>query len=419
MEPQLIRHLAVALGIGLVIGLERGWRERAIESGVRSLGLRSFALTGLLGGTVGLLAESYGPWLLGFAIAGLAGFVAAVYLEGSRARGDRGATTEIALLVTFTLGALAAADHELEAAGAGVVTALLLGAKAPLHAFVSKLDARELNATLQLLLVAVVLLPLLPDRGMGPWEAVNPRQVGVLALLIAGLSFAGYIAVRWLGGERGTLVTALLGGLTSSTAVTVAFARAARATPERAALLAAGIGLASSMMALRVGVVVGLVAPDVVLALAPVLAALALTPMLAAAYTVVRGVAQADETALPLHNPLELKAAVGWAGLLALLSVLARGLYVWLGSAGVFALAAVSGLADADAVALSVARMVPESLDAASAARAVSVAVLANTLAKAFLAALLGGRALALRAAAILLATFAAGALAGLLLWNH
>jgi uncharacterized membrane protein (DUF4010 family) len=417
MEQEMIRHLAVALGIGLLIGLERGWQSRDAEIGVRSLGLRSFGLAGLLGGVVGVLSESFGPWVLGFGFAGLAGFVALVYLEGSRASGDRGATTEIALLVTFALGALAAAGHEIEAAGAAVVTALLLGAKTPLHAFVARLDERELMATLQLLLAALVLLPLLPDRGMGPWEAVNPRSVGLLALLIAGLSFAGYVAVRWLGGERGTLVTALLGGLTSSTAVTVAFARAARATPERATLLGAGVGLASSMMALRVAVVVSLVAPEVGRELALPLTALALTPVLAAFVAVAHGNSLGDGTALPLRNPLELQAALGWAALLALLSLLTRALHVWLGSAGLFALAAVSGLADVDAIGLSLARMVPESLDAETAARAIALAALANTLAKGALSALLGGRALAFRGGAILLATFVAGALASLLHW--
>jgi uncharacterized membrane protein (DUF4010 family) len=412
MDQELIRHLGVSLALGLLVGVERGWRTRGAPEGVRSLGMRSFGLAGLLGGVICALTQVQGPWLLGLAFLGLAGFTAVTYLESSRVSGDRGATTEIALLVTFALGALAATGYEIEAAGAAIVTSLLLGAKTPLHAFVERLDERELMATLQLLLAAVVLLPLLPDRGMGPWQALNPRSVGLLALLIAGLSFGGYVAVRWLGGSRGTLVTALLGGLTSSTAVTVAFARAARATPERAALLGAGIGLASSMMALRLGLMVSLVAPGLALELALPLLALAATPMLAAIFVIVRGDAPGDGAALPLRNPLELQAALGWAALLAALSLLSRALYVWLGPAGLFVLAVISGLADVDAIGLSLARMVPASIDAETAARAIACAALANTFAKGMLAALLGGRALALRGGAILLATFAAGVLA-------
>ncbi len=412
MDQELIRHLAVALAIGLLVGVERGWRTRAAEPGIRSLGMRSFGLVGLLGGVICALAEQQGPWLLGLAFLGLAGFTAATYFESSRASGDRGATTEIAFLVTFALGALAATGYEIEAAGAAIVTSLLLSAKTPLHAFIERLDERELMATLQLLLAAVVLVPLLPDRGIGPWGALNPRSVGLLALLIAGLSFAGYVAVRWLGGSRGTLVTALVGGLTSSTAVTVAFARAARATPERAALLGAGIGLASSMMALRLGLAVSLIAPELAFDLALPLLALAATPMLAAILVARRGDAWEGGAALPLRNPLELQAALGWAALLAALTLLSRALYVWLGATGLFVLAVVSGLADVDAIGLSLARMVPASIGAETAARAIACAALANTLAKGMLAALLGGRALALRAGPILLATFVAGALA-------
>jgi uncharacterized membrane protein (DUF4010 family) len=194
--------------------------------------------------------------------------------------------------------------------------------------------------------------------------------------------------------------------------VTVAFARAARATPERAALLGAGIGLASSMMALRLGLMVSLVAPGLALELALPLFALAATPMLAAIFVIVRGDASGDGAALPLRNPLELQAALGWAALLAALSLLSRALYVWLGPTGLFALAVISGLADVDAIGLSLARMVPAAIDAETAARAIACAALANTFAKGMLAGLLGGRALVLRGGAILLATFAAGALA-------
>lgn len=415
MERELIRHLAVALGLGLVLGVERGWRTREAQAGVRSLGLRSFGLIGLLGGVIGALAELHGPWILGLGFAGVAGFSAVTYLVSSRATGDLGATTEIALLVAFSLGALAATGREMEAAGAAIVTALLLSAKTPLHAFVRRLDERELNASLQLLLAAIVLLPLLPDREMGPWQALNPRSVGLLALLIAGLSFGGYVAVRWLGGSRGTFATALLGGLASSTAVTIAFARAARATPERAALLAVGIALASSVMALRLGLAVSVVAPELAPELALPLLALAATPMLAALILARNGDAPGESAALPLRNPLELQAALGWAALIAALSVLSRGLYLWLGAAGLLALATLSGLADVDAIGLSLARMVPGSIDAETASRAIVCAALANTFAKGTLAALLGGRELGLRCGAILLATFAAGALAAAL----
>jgi uncharacterized membrane protein (DUF4010 family) len=414
MERELALRLAVALALGLVVGLERGWRSRDVESGVRNLGMRSFGLAGLLGGVIGSLADGGGPWVLGLGFAGIAGFAALTYSLSARATGDYGATTELALLVTFALGALAATGREVEAAGAAVGTALLLSSKARLHAFVAALDERELTATLQLLLVATVAIPLLPNRALGPYGAVNPRAVGWLVLLISGVSFAGYVAVKLLGGRRGTLVTALFGGLTSSTAVTLAFARAARKHPDSAPLLGAGIGLAAAMMGLRVGVLVSLVAPSLLPWLALPLASLAAVPVVATALARPRSRArsEADSDSLLLRNPLELDVALGWAALIVGLSVLSRALQDWLGDAGLYLLAMASGLADVDAISLSLARMVPESLTPQLAAHLIVLAALANTAAKALLAAVVGGPRLALRGGGILLATLAAGAAA-------
>lgn len=417
MERELAIRLAVALALGLVVGLERGWRARGVESGVRSLGMRSFGLAGLLGGVVGSLADGGGAWVLGLGFLGVAAFTTLTYYLSARTTGDYGATTELALLVTFALGALAATGREVEAAGAAVGTALLLSSKARLHAFVAALEERELTATLQLLLVATVAIPVLPDRALGPYAAVNPRAIGWLVLLISGVSFAGYVAVKLLGARRGTLVTALLGGLTSSTAVTLAFARAARSHPSNAPLLGAGIGLAAAVMSLRVGVLVSLVEPTLLAPLALPLVALAAVPIAAAVLTRSRsgGSAVAQHDSLPLHNPLELDVALGWAALIAVLSVLSRALQDWFGDPGLYLLAAASGAADVDAIALSLARLVPESLTPQLAAHLIVLAALANTAAKALLAAVVGGPRLALRGGAILLATLVAGAAAALL----
>jgi uncharacterized membrane protein (DUF4010 family) len=410
MERVLALRISVALALGLIVGVERGWRARDVESGVRTLGMRSFGLVGLLGGVVGTLGGGAG-WVLGLAFIGVAGLAAVTYVHSARASGDYGATTELALLVTFSLGALAAAGHEVEAAGAAVGTALLLSSKTRLHAFVAALDERELTAALQLLLVATVVIPLLPDRALGPYEAVNPRALGWLVLLISGVSFAGYVAVKLMGARRGTLVTAVLGGLTSSTAVTLAFARDARHDPRSAPLLGAGIGLAAATMALRVGVLVCVVAPELLRSLALPLGALTAVPVAAALLVPAREDGAVKGDSLPLRNPLQLEFALGWAVLLALLFVLSRALHDWLGQPGLYLLAVVSGFADVDSISLSLARMVPDPLEPSLAARAILLAALSNTLAKAILAVVVGGRRLALYGGAILLATLAAGAL--------
>ncbi len=411
MDAGLIRSLTVALGLGFVVGLERGFRTRGED--VRALGARTFALTALLGAVAGSLAQLYSPWLLGLAFVAHGMLVASAYVVWSRSSGDPGATTEVALLLVFALGALCVVGHEVEAAGAAIASALVLGSKTRVYALLRRVDEPELFAVLQLLLAAVVVLPLLPDRGMGPWEAVNPRSVGLLALLIAGMSFAGYVAVRLFGDHRGTLLAGLFGGLTSSTAVTVAFAREAQAAPQRARILGAGIALACATMPARLALAVGVVAPEVLRPLAAPLGALALTSALGA-FAAARGArtAKREPEGLQLRNPLDLRAALLWAGLLAALMLLSRALHAWLGTPGVYALATLSGVADVDAIALSLARMAPDALAPEVAARAIAVAALANTLAKASLASLLGGGALARTGGAILLASLAAGAIA-------
>src|SRR5690554_864308 len=189
--------------------------------------------------------------------------------------GDLGATTEVAALLAFLLGALAVHGLYLEAATAAVVTAVLLGSKERLHALLRNLSRLELNASLQLLVIVLVVLPLLPNQSMGPWDSINPQVIGWLVILIAGISFAGYFAVRLLGDRVGLVLTALLGGLASSTALTLAFSRMARVDSSRSALLGAGIALACGTMAVRLLIEVAVVNRALVMPLLPCVMALA------------------------------------------------------------------------------------------------------------------------------------------------
>ena len=169
--------LGTALAIGLLIGMERGWQAREAGEGRRVAGLRTYGLFGLLGGGAGLLARALGPTILGFIFVGFALAVTATYLLQRRGSGDIGITSLVAALLTFVLGAAATLGFATEAGAAAVVTALLLGFKEVLHGWLRRLERRELHAALQLLLLSVVVLPLLPDRGYGPWQALNPYEI--------------------------------------------------------------------------------------------------------------------------------------------------------------------------------------------------------------------------------------------------
>jgi uncharacterized membrane protein (DUF4010 family) len=411
---ELIERLGVALAIGLVIGIERGWKLREQAEGGRAAGLRTYALSGLLGGIWGALARSAGDWgalALGLAFVAFAAAIAAFRYREMEREKTFGATTVVAAMLAFALGALAVMGDETAAAAAGVATALLLALKAVLHEWLKRLTWEELRAGLILLAMTVILLPLLPDRQVAYWFPVNPREVWLLTILIAALSFAGYVAIRLAGPKIGVLLSGLAGGLVSSTAMTLNMARLAREHRERQKLFAAAIMLASAVMMLRVVIIVGIINAALLqlVAIPLVLAALAQAAVAGALGNWAQG--DGEVAPLALKNPFDLSVVLEFGALLALIMALAKAVSAWAGSKGALALAAVSGLLDVDAISLSLAELAPEGLDADSAAFAILVAVTANSAAKVVLGSTAGGLALGKLLAWSLAAAFAAGAL--------
>jgi MgtC family protein len=202
-EQQTFLRLSVALAIGLLIGVERGWKEREAREGERVAGVRTYGLIGLLGGGMALVAERLGPLPLALAFVALAGMLTAAYAINVERDDDAGIASLVAGLLTFVFGALAALGQVAVAAASAVVMTLLLGFKPVLHRWVSALEGKELRAGLKLLLISAVLLPILPDRGYGPWQALNPYQIWCMVVLIAGISFAGYFAIKIAGPPQG------------------------------------------------------------------------------------------------------------------------------------------------------------------------------------------------------------------------
>jgi len=405
--------LLLALGIGLLVGVER---ERSKGAGPTrgAAGLRTFALIGLVGGVAGLFGQ---PLLT--AVAGL--FVAAAAVASYRRSrpDDPGLTTEVAMFATFLLGVMTA-DRPQAAVAAGVVMAVLLAARAPLQALVRDvLTQRELMDGLAFAIAALVVLPLLPDRAVDPLGVLNPFALWRLAVVMMGLSALGYVAQRLAGGRRGLLLAGLAGGLVSSTATIAGMARRSRETPaSTAAAAAAGAASMLSSMA-YLAVLLATLRP-------PLLAAL-LLPLLAGGglillYSLVlagRGSAAGPADGVT-GRAFDLPATAFFVGLVAACTLLSRLLEIWLGDRGVLAGAAATGLADAHAAALSVtglaaAGKLPDDV----AALGVLVALVANMLVKAPTAWALGGTAYGVRVGfgAVLLSAglIAGAAVAGLL----
>lgn len=407
MEPLL--DLGLALVVGLLIGTERGWQERTAQEGSRVAGIRTFGLIGLLGGLWALLSRELGDVLLGMAFIAFAALMIFAYVQDTRIERSRSITTVVAALVTFALGALAVRGYQTVAASGAVVTAILLSLKPILHRWLQRLEAVELFAALKLLLMSVVLLPVLPDKGYGPWQALNPYEIWWMVVLIAGISFAGYVAMRLAGTGRGILLTGLFGGLVSSTAVALNLSRLARNRGKLEALLASGILVAAATMFPRMLLAVAVVNRNLVLPLLVPLGVMAVAVAAGALWYWRRRRAEVDQGEFPMRNPVELAPALEFGVLLAAIMFMARWFQSIWGSGGIYLLSGFSGLADVDAITLSLARLARHDLAREVAVRGIVLAAIVNTLVKGGLAFVIAGRALGMRVAVTLAVAGALG----------
>src|SRR5438552_15775404 len=274
-RDDLFLRLGLALAIGFLIGLERGWKARDEEEGQRTAGLRTYSLIGLLGGIFAALTKDQNFLLLASGFVVVSGTLAAFLWREGVSEDDFSATSVVAVMLTYMLGAFSVLGEPVVAAGAGVATALLLATKAKLHGWLARITWPELRAGLLLAAMTFIALPLLPNRAVDPYGAVNPYELWLMTILIAAVSFIGYAAIRIAGPERGTVMAAGAGGAVNSTAATLTLARLARDNPDRVRLLGGSVILAGAVMLLRVLVIVAVINLALAASLAPALAACA------------------------------------------------------------------------------------------------------------------------------------------------
>lgn len=392
-EPRQLEALALATAIGLLMGLERERRPSA------RAGVRTFGLTGLLGALSGLLGEVLGT--PAFVVSGLV--LVAVMIISANLRqpdpdDDPGTTSVIALLVCYSLGVLVWFGHGRLAVMAAVGATMLLYYKSELRGVAARLTAQDWRSMLQFAVLSLIVLPILPNRAFGPYEAVNPHQVWLMIVLISGVSLAGYAALRLVGARYGAPLIGVLGGLVSSTATTMVFARHARENPAMASTATLVILLANLIMIVRV-VGIAWALSQAVVPMLVVGCALALA--VGSAVIAFNWRQLAGQAALPVpetRNPTELRAAVGFGLLYAGVLFCAAWLSDVAGRSGLYLLAFVSGLTDVDAISLSTLRLLNlGKVDATPAAIAILLAMLANLAFKSTLAFALGGGALGRR----------------------
>ena len=380
---ELFQRLGLALAIGLLIGLERGWRERDEASGARTAGIRTFTLIGLLGGIWGAMTPVLGPGPLAAAAVAFAAAFALFEWRETKAKGEFSITSTIAGFIVFALGAYAVLGDQTVAAARGVAVAALLAARTPMHKFLESLTWPELRSAILLLGMTFVVLPNLPNRPLDPWGAFNPYELWLITVVLAAISFTGYAAVRILGERWGLLVATVAGSFVSSTTVTVTNARlAAQSDSKKYPFLALTICIAwitsiSRMSALAIGINRALLEP----LLMPVLAAIAVL-VLAALYFYWRSAPNHTGTEQTFRNPLDLKFVLSLGALIGVIAVAAKVASDSAGQAGLLTVAAVSGFADVDPVTVSAARLAGSSITPDQAAQAILLAAGANLVTK-------------------------------------
>lgn len=378
-------RLGLALAIGLLVGFERGWRERDEPDHSRTAGIRTFGIVGLLGGIFAALSQAMGSaavWIVGFL-----SFAAIFTLYKTREAaldGDFSATGLIAGLGVFALGALAVVGDMQAAAGTGVALAAVLAGREYLHGMLKRLTWVELRSALILAVMTAIILPLLPNRAIDPWAALNPREIWLFTVLTAAISYLGYIAVRVFGSTRGLMVSAISGALISSTAVTLALGRSVK-FGDAAIPMAGAASLAAMVSVLRVCFVVAVVEPTV-------LASIGLPALVAAVTFAVGGAIcllnAADKPSLeaPQRSPFDLGPLLVFALLLTVAAVASSAIAVHVGTSGLLVTSALSGAVDVDVAVLSALRLVGTAATAETAGKAVLAAMAINALVRLILA---------------------------------
>ncbi|MER9845442.1 MgtC/SapB family protein [Mesorhizobium australicum] len=414
MDP-LIARLGLALAIGLLVGLERGWQERDAPDRSRTAGIRTFGISGLLGGVLAALANALGA--VSVLVGGFIAFAAifAWYKAREAAHDeDFSVTSVIAGLGVFALGALSVAGDYRAAAAGGAALAAILASREVLHGLLKRLTWIELRSALILAVMTAIVLPLLPNRTMDPWGGFNPWEIWFLTVLMASISFAGYVAVRILGNTRGLLVSSLAGAVVSSIAVTLALARDA-ASASNPLPLAGAASLAAMVSLLRVCAVVLIVEPSVFASVGIPAIGAALAFASCGALLLARDSGGGESSAIA-RNPFELGPLLLFALLFAIVATASAGLAAQFGGRGLQVTSALAGTFDVDVSVLSALRLVKQSVPVETIGQAVLGALAANAIGRLLLAISTGPFRFWLPLAGATLAAATAGTCAMLLL---
>lgn len=413
MLPPLLGPIFASAGLGALIGLIRQWSEQTEHGGKTDFGgVRTHTFWAILGCLGAIASLEFTPLALPVIFTVVAAHLIVAHVRHGDA-GSPGSTSFAASLLTLFIGALVAWGHTQTAVVVAALSMVLLGLKQTIHDWTRAFTPADIRGTLQFVAITGVILPLVPDRPFGPFDAFNPYSTWLMVVLISGLGFSGYIAMRLFGTRAGILLTSLFGGLASSTASTLAFSRRSREEPGLSRDYAFAVVVACTVMLPRVFIVVFLLSPPLALRIAPAFAAMMLPAVIYAVWHIwlAPGTDKNAVASPAINNPLSLVTAIKFALLYAVIAFLVKAATALELQSGILPLSFISGLTDMDAISLSMANNLRSaSIDLPLATLAVILAGVANSLLKAALAASLGSRLLRLHAGLVLIATALVGA---------
>ena len=415
MNFEIWQILGISLGLGLLVGLQREWSK------AEGAGIRTYPMITVFGTVCSILAERYGGVVLfgGILAVGAMMVVMKIMMNVNLQAFEHphtGPTTGIAALLMFAVGAMLGMGIVVPAIAIGGCVAVLLQWKKPLHGFVQRIGKQDIQAIFRLVLIAMVVLPVLPDKNFGPFGVLNPSHIWLMVVFIVGISVGSYLVAKFVGAKAGTLLGGILGGLISSTATTISYARRSKAVPGTSALAAMVIMIASTIVFVRVGFEIAVVAPGILPHVLPQFALMCIFMMIiASAAWFFAG--DGKEELPEAQDPSDLGAAVAFGALYAFVLVAVAAAKEFFGDQGLYVVAALSGLTDMDAITLSTARLVEaERLDIDTGWRMMMLGAMSNILFKAGAVAVLGSRRLFLRIA-LLFGIVLAGGAALLFFW--
>ncbi|WP_373490549.1 MgtC/SapB family protein [Parasphingorhabdus sp.] len=376
------RDLAIALAAGLLIGVERGWAMRGEPKGARVAGIRTFGLIAGMGGLVALIAQSLSLVMAAILLAAIVTMLSVSYAKTIHDPDGRSITNYVVALSTLCLGLLAGSGYPAVALAGAAIVAALLATRSELHGFLRKLGETDIKAAIRFAIIALAVLPFLPDRAYGPYEAFNPQQLWFVVILVTGLSFAGYVANRIFGADHGTIVTAVIGGAYSSTAVTASLSQRLRSEDSSGRSLSAGIALASSVMYIRVLLLTFILANFAFLPMAMILVPAAMVAGLAGLLMLRKSGATKAGEQVETRNPIRLLPAFFFAATVAAMSLAARWAEAEFGSSGIAYLVLIMGSLDVDAAIITLGTLPGGTIAVNLAGFVLAMTVLANMLFK-------------------------------------